>query len=74
MKTSIICTACFAFIITLASCKDECRTCTYYEEDNDGTIVVETPLSGEYCGDEYRALEKKEYTPSQGDDAYTLCE
>jgi hypothetical protein len=45
--------------------------CTYYEVLND-SIVYQSPLDGEYCGDEYRTLEKKEYVVAQGE-AYVKC-
>ncbi len=55
--------------ITNTSCT-RCETCIYKVDT--GTNIIEEPL-GEYCGDEIRALENREYNDIRGD-ARTECE
>lgn len=62
------------FAALMSSCVD-CKTCTYYEENASGNVTYEEELAGEYCGDEFRALEKKEYaTTGTVAEAYVRCD
>jgi len=56
--------------MTLPSCVDKCEDCTYYETVNGKTTTE--PL-GEHCGDEIKALEKKEYYVPNGE-GHAECE
>lgn len=64
---------CISFLAFASSCVDECKECTFYEVDDSGNITSELKLDGEYCGDEWKAQEAKEYQPATGE-AYTECE
>ncbi|MEZ4721204.1 MAG: hypothetical protein R2813_04930 [Flavobacteriales bacterium] len=61
------------FVIQVVSCKPECKDCTYYELNDNDSIVFQDPLDGQYCGDEIKVIEKKEYHPISGS-AYVKCE
>lgn len=60
-------------ILQVMSCKPECKDCTYYEVNDNDSIVFQDPLEGQYCGDEIKVIEKKEYHPITGT-AYVKCE
>jgi hypothetical protein len=63
----------FFFVsICVSSCVD-CKQCTYYEKTGQKVTYTET-LDGEYCGDEIKAIEKKEFNNTQADEAYVTCQ
>lgn len=59
-------------IASLASCVD-CKECTYYEKTGQ-TITYSEKLDGEYCGDEIKAIEKKEFDNISADEGYVTCQ
>lgn len=61
-----------AMLVTpfLTSCDPGCEDCTYYETVNGKTTEISL---GEQCGDEIKALEKKEYYVTDGE-GHTECE
>ena len=59
------------FFLVFTYCT-ECKECTYYEKTGNA-ITYEEKLDGEYCGDEIKSLEKKEFNTTS-DEAYVRCQ